>query len=153
VLLSGKDDPSKIVVFNWTTMAYTLQASHLTGDRSNGACAMLKGFNGETRVAIVGGASAGIEVWNPANGSVATLNSTFPLANGFGPQMIAINGNTELILYESSSSVDNPKGIWKFSQVTNLWTKIGKMMTDKCCFSALAVEGLNCPLPNNYLVL
>jgi hypothetical protein len=113
---------------------------------------MLKGFNGETRVAIVGGASAGIEVWNPANGLVTILNSTFPLANGFGPQMIAINGNTELILYESSSSVDNPKGIWKFSQVTNLWTKIGEMMTDKCCFSALAVDGIICPSPNTNLV-
>ena len=150
MLLSGNDDPTKIVVFDCTTMAYSLQVSRLYADRSAGACAMLKGFNGETWVAIVGGASAGIEVWNPANGSVATLNSTFPLANGFGPQMIAINGNTELILYESSSSVDNPKGIWKFSQVTNLWTKIGKMMTDKCCFSALAVEGISCPNPNTY---
>jgi hypothetical protein len=151
-LLSGKDDPSKIVVFNWTTMAYALQASHLTGDRSNGACAMLKGFNGETRVAIAGGASAGIEVWSPANGTVKTLNSTFPLADGYGPQMIAINGNTELILYESSSSVDNPKGIWKFSQVTNLWTKIGEMMTEKSSFSALAVDGIICPSPNTNLV-
>jgi hypothetical protein len=153
VLLSGNDDPTKIVVFDWTKLAYNLQASHLSGDRSNGACAILKGFNGETWVVIVGGASAGIEVWNPANGLVTTLNSTFPLADGYGPQMIAVNGNTELILYESSSSVDNPKGIWKYSQVTNLWTKIGEMMTDKCCFSALAVEGLICPLPNNYLVL
>ncbi len=133
-------------------MAYALQASHLTGDRSNGACAMLKGFNGETRVAIAGGASAGIEVWSPANGTVKTLNSTFPLADGYGPQMIAINGNTELILYESSSSVDNPKGIWKFSQVTNLWTKIGEMMTEKSSFSALAVDGIICPSPNTNLV-
>jgi hypothetical protein len=144
--LSGNDDQSKIVVFNWTTMAYTLQAPHLSGDRGNGACAILKGFNEETWVAIVGGASAGIEVWNPADGSVKTLNSTFPLADGYGPQMIAVNGNTELILYESSSSVDNPKGIWKFSQVTNLWTRIGEMLTEKSSFSALAVEGIICPL-------
>jgi hypothetical protein len=111
--LSGNDDPTKIVVFDCTTMAYSLQVSRLNADRSAGACAMLKGVNEETWVAIVGGASAGIEVWNPADGSVTTLNSTFPLADGYGPQMIAVNGNKELILYESSASVDNPKGIWK----------------------------------------
>jgi hypothetical protein len=152
VLLSGNDDAKRILVFNWTTMAYTLQASHLSGDRSNGACAILKGFNGETWVAIAGGRLAGIEVWNPADGSVTTLNSTFPLADAQNPGMIAVNGNTELILYESSSSVDNPKGIWKFSQVTNLWTKIGEMMTEKSSFSALAVDGIICPSPNTNLV-
>jgi hypothetical protein len=133
-------------------MLYSLQSSRLIGNRDGAPCALLKGTNGEKLVAIAGGVSSGIEVWNPADGSVTTLNSTFPLADGYGPQMIAINGNTELILYESSSSVDNPKGIWKFSQVTNLWTKIGEMMTDKCCFSALAVDGIICPSPNTNLV-
>ncbi len=33
-------------------------------------------------VAIAGGESAGIEVWDPAYGSVTTLNSTFPLSDG-----------------------------------------------------------------------
>jgi hypothetical protein len=77
---------------------------------------MLKGINGEHLVAIAGGVSGGMEVWNPANGSVTTLNSTFPLRGG-GPQMIATNGNTELIFYESNESLGNPSGIWKFSQV------------------------------------
>ena len=37
-----------------------------------------KRANGQTVVAIAGGESAGIEVWDPADGSVTTLNSTFP---------------------------------------------------------------------------
>jgi hypothetical protein len=77
---------------------------------------MLKGINGEILVAIAGGYSAGIEVWNPADGSVKTLTSTFPLS-GPGPQMIAVNGNTELIFYASNERYDSPKGVWKFNQV------------------------------------
>ena len=75
-----------------------------------------KGINGEKLVAIAGGYEDGIEVWNPADGSVKTLNSTFPLS-GQVPRMTAVNGNTELILYESQKSNGNPQGIWKFSQV------------------------------------
>jgi hypothetical protein len=99
-------------------MKYSLQASKLSAAyRSSAACAMLKGANGEKLVAIAGGNYAdGIEVWNPADGSVKTLNSTFPLSGG-DPQMIAVNGNTELIFYESNRSEGVPQGIWKFSQV------------------------------------
>ncbi len=75
-----------------------------------------KGINGEKLVAIAGGDEDGIEVWNPADGSVKTLNSTFSLS-GQAPQMITVNGNTEMILYESVKSNGNPQGIWKFSQV------------------------------------
>jgi hypothetical protein len=73
-------------------------------------------MNGEKLVAIAGGSTTGIEVWNPVDGSVKTLNSTFPLT-GPGAQMIAVNGDTELIFYESSRMPGSPQGIWKFSQV------------------------------------
>jgi hypothetical protein len=104
-----------------------------------------EGINGEKLVAIAGGNSnGGIEVWNSANGSVSTLNSTFPMAGSY-PQMIAVNGNTELILYETADSSGSPKGIWKFSQVTNTWTKLGEMLQARGYFSALPVEGVSCP--------
>jgi hypothetical protein len=131
-------------VFNWATMAYSLQVSYLTEDRTRAACALLKGTKGEKMVAIAGGNSDGIEVWNLANGSVTTLNSTFPLSAPH-PNMIAVNGNTELIFYESFYGVGSPKGIWIFSEVTNTWTKLGEMMNRRASFSALPVDGFTCP--------
>jgi hypothetical protein len=59
--------------------------------------------------------------------------------------MIAVNGNTELIFYESSNSPGNPKGIWKFTLANNLWTKIGEMVEKVITFAALAVEGISSP--------
>jgi hypothetical protein len=145
VLLSGGIGTKRILVFKWTTMTYSLQVSKLNNSRISGACALMKGANGENLVAIAGGTSAGIEVWNPMDGSVKTLNSTFPLTDyGYNSQMMAVNGNTELIFFESCSSIGEPKGIWKFSQVTNAWTKIGEMLTSRSMFSALPVEGVSC---------
>jgi len=127
-------------------MLYSLQSSRLIGNRDGAPCALLKGTNGEKLVAIAGGVSSGIEVWNPADGSVKTLNDTFPLADfGTHPQMIAANGNTELIFYESVFNAVTLCGIWKFSQVTNAWTKIGEMLEGRGYFSALPAVGLSCP--------
>ncbi len=145
VLLSGVIDSQRILVFNWTTMTHSLQVSKLKAVRTGGACALMKGANGENLVAIASGSAAGIEVWNPVDGSVKTLNSTFPLADGvYSSQMIAVNRSSELIFYESMGSLGNPKGIWKFSQVTNAWTKIGEMLISRGYFSALPVEGVSC---------
>jgi hypothetical protein len=139
-------------------------------------------------VAIAGGNSDGIEVWNPSvttlnstfplrererererkrekerererkrerkrekerererksNGSVTILNLTFPLS-AMHP-MIGVNGNTELIYYDSRNGVGSPKGIWKFTEVTNTWTKLGEMMNRRAGFSALPVDGFTCP--------
>jgi hypothetical protein len=143
--LSGNVAPYRILLFNWATMTYSVQVATLNGDHRNGDCAILKGTNGVTLVAIAGGYSAGIDVWNPASGSVTTLNSTFPLVDyGTNPKMIAVNGNTELIFYESSNSPGNPKGIWKFNLASNTWTKIGEMVEKRITFAALAVEGISC---------
>ena len=125
-------------------MAYSLQASTLMSNRFDAACALLKSNSEENLVAIAGGYTAGIEVWNFADGSVQTLNSTFPL-KGSSPQMVGVNGNTELIFYETGSSLSTPKGIWKFNQVDNTWTKIGEMPTERRSFSALPVKGVVCP--------
>ncbi len=78
------------------------------------------GLNGETLVAIAGGASTGIEIWNPADGSVTILDHYFP-TNFVHPQMVAVNDDTELIFYESGDNLANPQNIWKFSQVMYFW--------------------------------
>jgi hypothetical protein len=144
--MSGLTDTTKILVFNWTTLLYSLQPSVLNGNRFGAACTLLKGSKGETLVAIAGGKSAGLEVWNPADGSVKILNDTFPLSDsGTNSQMIAINGNIELIYYESACADGAPTGIWKFSQVTNAWIRIGNMLQSRCYFSALPVAGVSCP--------
>jgi hypothetical protein len=127
-------------------MTYNLQTSQLLKNRQGSTCALLKRANGDKLVAIAGGPFPGIEVWNPANGSVTTLNSTFPLADGSSySKMIAVNGNTELIFYESLESAAAPKGIWKFSLANNAWTKIGEMLMGRSRFSALPVDGFTCP--------
>jgi hypothetical protein len=43
VILSGTIDGRKILVFDWTTMSYTLQAVQLHGNRYGGTCALLRG--------------------------------------------------------------------------------------------------------------
>jgi hypothetical protein len=60
-------------------------------DRRLSACALVKGQNGEDLVAVAGGSSAGMEVWNPLDGSVKLLTD-FPAAWPYGfPQMISAN--------------------------------------------------------------
>ncbi len=126
-------------------MQYTKHTAVLSGFRQRSACALLKGSNGEILVAVAGGFAQGMEAWNPIDDSVKTLTSEFPLYSGEYPQMISVNGNTELIFYESSASVGNPQGIWKYSLLTGNWTKIGAMLFLRGSFSVLPVDGVSCP--------
>jgi hypothetical protein len=99
--MSGNNYPRRILTFDWTTMEYTIHTSQLIGERSWSACALLKGTKGEVLVAVASGHSAGMEVWNPADGSVKMLTSDFPKYAGEFPQMISVNDHSELIFYES----------------------------------------------------
>ncbi len=105
---------------------------------------MLLGTKGEKLVAIASGYSAGIEVWNPTDGSVKTLNATFPMS-GKLPSLISVRSQTELILYESCQHTGNPRGIWKLILATNTWIKIGYMLAARRGSSGLPVEGIFCP--------
>ena len=99
--MSGSKDPHRILTFDWTTMEYTKHTSKLTGSRKMSACALLKVSEGEVLVAVASGDSAGMEVWNPVDGSVKMLTSDFSkYANEF-PQLISVNDHSELIFYES----------------------------------------------------
>ncbi len=82
-------------------MEYTKHTSQLIGERTLSACALLKGSDGEVLVAVASGQSAGMEVWNPVDGSVKMLTSDFPPYADDFPQLISVNDHSELIFYES----------------------------------------------------
>ena len=143
VFLSGKKDPFAIITFDWTTLQYKRQAARLLRDRVYCACSLLNGDNGEKVVAVAGGRQYGMEVWNPLDGSVKMLTTSFPTKATEHSTMISVKQNSELIFYENADAM---KGIWKYFQVNNTWTKIGEKF-DKAgfCFEVLPVTGISCP--------
>ena len=128
-------------------MQYTWHGDILQGERQFGSCALLRGFDGTEVVAIAGGVSSGIEIWNPFDGSSKVLNDTFPPTsnNLHTPMLISVNSGLELIFYESwhSGAYEN-KGIWKFKQSDNSWSKTGEMIFARDDFVALPVSNLTC---------
>ncbi len=145
VFFSGAQDTTRILTYDWTTLQYTKQSARLSGDRQLSACTLLKGAKGETLVAVASGHTQGMEAWNPADNSVVTLTSNFPLATVEYPKMISVNGNSELIFYEAYAMEGQPKGIWKYSALTGKWTKIGSMLAPRGSFNVLPVESMSCP--------
>ena len=99
-------------------------------------------------MAIASGMSPGIEVWNPVNGSAQVLNATFPRAYATGiqtPTLISVNKGKDLLFYEAwHQRADENKGIWKFHQSNNSWSKIGEMLFARDDFVALPVKDLTC---------
>ena len=119
-MFGGTYDNGAIITFDWETMKYTKHTSRFTGKRKSSACSLLVNENGETLVAIAGGFSPGLEVWNPEDDSVRTLTPDFPLGSSQGyEQMISVNGDTELIYYEARINSTVPKVIWKYHQTNN----------------------------------
>lgn len=145
----GNNYPRGIVTFDWATMEYTKHPSEFSGNRASSVCGILKGANGETLIAVAGGISSGLEVWNPADDSVKMLTSDFPVGNFEYPQMISVNRGDELILYEAASNVTDPKGIWKYISSNNSWNKIGEMLHPRNDFIVLPVDGLTCSPDKN----
>ena len=64
-----------IITFDWTTGNYTKHSEKFRGSRWYAACAMLDIGNGEKVAAVASGLNVGMEIWNPADGSVKTLTS------------------------------------------------------------------------------
>ncbi len=142
----GSYDTKAIITFDWETMAYTKHTSRFNGTRKVSACSLLVNENGEKLVAVAGGYSPGLEVWNPEDGTVRTLTPDFPLSSSQGyVQMISVNGDSELIFYEARINSTDPKGIWKYHQTNNTWSKLGEMLFPRDDFAVLPVDGLSCP--------
>jgi hypothetical protein len=103
----------------------------------------LNASNGQKVVAIAGGRQDGMEIWNPADGSVKALTQSFPTLGSESTVMISVKQNSELIFYETSYG---DQGIWKYYQVNNTWSKIGERLGSAgCCFEVLPVTGISCP--------
>ena len=126
-------------------MEYTKHSPELTGRYLYSSCALLKGDNGEKLVALVGGnTSPGMEVWNSNDGTVTTLTTDFPPKSDNAPFLVSVSDGEELIFYEAHNS-NNQKGIWKYFQSNNTWTKIGEMIFARDDFVVLPVTGMTCP--------
>ena len=128
-------------------MEYTEHKSQLTSSRISSACALLNGPNGEILVALAGGVSSGLEVWNPLSDSVTVLTAEFPIRSsyaGMAPFMISVNGANELIYYDEVEEEER-SGIWRYHQGNNSWSQTGKLLFGRKNFVALPVIDIACP--------
>ena len=122
-------------------MTYTTHKPVLTGRSQYSSCALLKGDNEENLVAVAGGWSPGLEVWNPVDGSVKMLTPDFPEISNGSPQMISIEQGRKLIYYDTKPRT----GIWHFELENKNWTKIGDLLVARGNFVALPVANITCP--------
>jgi hypothetical protein len=137
----GYRNGRQVVTFDWTKMEYTKHSSENFGFYFYSACSLMKGSNGEKLVAIL---EKTMQLWNPDDGSVKTVNSPLTGDNHFGPSMLSVNNGKELILYEAYGS-SKERGIWQYFLSNDTWTKIGEMVTPRMFAVALPVIGMACP--------
>jgi hypothetical protein len=60
-------------------------------------------------------------------------------------QLVAANNKTELFLYGGQVNDEILDGIYKYSQVTKLWMKVGTMIFPRASHVVIPVQGLSCP--------
>ena len=131
-------------------MMYQEQPSRLIGSRYKSTCALVKNKNGDRLVVIIGGGnSAGMEVWNPMDGTINILSKKIPSEVGkfsglVSSQVISVNGGKELILYGGFVSGTYKGGIWRYSVEANSWTKLGAMLKRRYEHVVLPVIGIEC---------
>jgi hypothetical protein len=125
-------------------MEYTRHSPENFAFYMYGACALMKGSKGEKLVAIL---DKSMQLWNPDDGSIKTVTSPVTGNNNYGPSMISVNNGEELILYEAYETYGstNVKGIWKYFQANDTWTKIGEMFTPRKLSVVFPVIGMACP--------
>ena len=129
-------------------MTYTKHPEELKRERVYSSCALLEDENGAPLVAVAGGDSKGMEIWNPKDGTVTTQIEVLPPEGGSSvglqdAQLVSINEGRELLLYGGrADSVSN--GIWKFSLAENTWSKVGTMLIPREELIVLPVKGIHC---------
>jgi hypothetical protein len=146
VFLGGYYTPTYIKTLDWNTMEYTLHDEKLNNEHKYGTCALIRGPKGEPLVAVASGTSAGLEIWDPANGVVSDVSPNFPPISGDvqSPKMISVNGGSELIYYETGST-EMEKPILKYFVGNNSWLEVGQMLFGRDDFAVLPVRDLSCP--------
>jgi hypothetical protein len=144
----GSVNANKIVTLDWTTMAYTVHQPQLLRPRVASTCALIRGTDGFPRVAIIGGASKGMEFWNPIDGTVEPVSDELPAEEGATQglshsQMIPIKDGSEFMFYGGFKG-SHHKGIWKYIVATNNWTRVGSTLVARGEHIALPVTGIDC---------
>ncbi len=66
-------------------------------------------------------------------------------SHGTFSQIVAVHNKTELILYGGMYYAELSDVIYKYSQVTKHWMKVGKMLFPRAAHVVLPVNGLSCP--------
>jgi hypothetical protein len=100
-----------------------------------------------------GSSKKGVDLVNiPKTGlpSLEELDSKLPMevefnaALSFG-RLVSVNNKTELLLYGGQINDKIFDGIYKFSPVTKLWMKVGKMIFPRAAHTVTPVQGITCP--------
>ncbi len=106
---------------------FVRQKETLQKRRYYSACELFVSKAGDPLVAIIGGINGGNDVWNPTTKTVETFFDVIPPnEQHYYPQLLAIKGGSELILYGGYTTTVGPvKDIWKYVVSDNTWTKYG----------------------------
>jgi hypothetical protein len=141
----------QIVVFDWTTKKSEILPTRLKAYRWQSSCSLLRDqHHGSLSVAIFGGRySLGLEVWNPEDGTVTTLEPLpSSIENLASSQLISINDNNDLLLYGGySGEYKNMKyhdEVWRYTSADDTWTKVATMLGPKSSFVVLPLENIEC---------
>jgi len=100
-----------------------------------------------------GSSKKGVDLVNiPKTGipSLEELDSQLPMEVEFNEaltfgRLVSVNNQTELLLYGGQINNKIFDGIYKFSPVTRLWMKVGKMIFPRAAHTVTPVQGLTCP--------
>ena len=89
-----------------------------------------------------------LKIWNPIDGTVKLVSDLLPTEseNSFGlnhAQLVPINDGTEMVMYGGYQG-DYQQEIWKFTEETSSWTKIGDMLSPREEHVVLPVHGITC---------
>ncbi len=150
--LGGSNDNYGIVTFNWNTQRYIRHTEKLIRRRWRSACSLMKNSNGDTLVAVAGGAhpdGKGLEIWSPIEGTVKLESQMLPTETlkSFGlnhAQLMPINKGSELLLYGGFQGSFQSQ-VWKFSEKDSKWTKFGQMLMEREEHIVLPVNHVKCP--------
>ena len=137
-----------VVTYDWSIMNYTSYPIQLLSPRVGSGCVLIKDKSGLPKVAIVGGINKGMEFWNPADGTVESVNEQIPPEEGATmgmeyPSILPIKDGEEFLVYGGFKGSIH-KGIWKYTVADNSWIRIGSTLIPKAEHVALAVSGIDC---------
>ena len=147
-ILGGSKSPFIINVFDWATNIYTTNPFLLLRSRIGSACAVIKGTDGFSRVAVIGGESKGMEIWNPNDGTIEMVTDELPLEETstkgiMHSEALAINEGSEVLLFGGNKGSDH-QGIWKYSVTENTWTRVGSLLAARSGHIVLPITNVSC---------